>query len=194
VSEQNKYLSTRQAAEALNVSLRTVQLWVENGALKAWKTEGGHRRILNESVKEFLQRRESVKSAGDKEELVMVMVDDDREILDSYSLSIALTGLPVKLITALNGYEGLLLIGKHNPDIIMTDLMMPTMDGYEMLNAINADDDMNNSEIIVVTALNKQNIKLNNLERLRVKVLQKPINFSELEDILRNKVKEIECV
>lgn len=191
MDQQSKYLSTREAAEALNVSLRTVQLWVESGALKAWKTAGGHRRILNESVNEFLQKRELAKAPDDKTELVMVMVDDDREILDSYSLSIELTDLPVKLITATNGYEGLLLIGKHHPDIIMTDLMMPTMDGYQMLNAINSDDDMNDSEIIIVTALNKKNIKLKKLDRLKINVLQKPINFSELEGLLRNKVKEI---
>ncbi|MGE5467624.1 MAG: EAL domain-containing protein [Ignavibacteria bacterium] len=44
--------STREAAELLGVSLRTVQLWVDSGILKAWKTAGGHRRISLESVRQ----------------------------------------------------------------------------------------------------------------------------------------------
>ena len=51
------YFSTREAAERLNVSLRTVQLWVEAGLLRAWKTEGGHRRILRSSLDELLAKR-----------------------------------------------------------------------------------------------------------------------------------------
>lgn len=51
--------TTRQAAEALGVALRTAQLWTESGRLRAWKTEGGHRRILVASVKELLDARDS---------------------------------------------------------------------------------------------------------------------------------------
>ena len=51
--------TTRQAAEALGVALRTAQLWTESGRLRAWKTEGGHRRILVASVKELWNARDS---------------------------------------------------------------------------------------------------------------------------------------
>ena len=50
--------TTRQAAAALGVALRTAQLWTESGRLRAWKTEGGHRRILVSSVKELLNARD----------------------------------------------------------------------------------------------------------------------------------------
>ena len=42
--------TTREAARRLGVSLRTVQLWTESGVLDAWKTPGGHRRVLNSAV------------------------------------------------------------------------------------------------------------------------------------------------
>ncbi|NDI26586.1 MAG: helix-turn-helix domain-containing protein, partial [Burkholderiaceae bacterium] len=44
------YLSTRQSAKVLQVSLGTVQKMVELGELTAWKTRGGHRRILTSSL------------------------------------------------------------------------------------------------------------------------------------------------
>lgn len=42
--------TTREAASRLGVSLRTVQLWTESGVLDAWKTPGGHPRVLNAAV------------------------------------------------------------------------------------------------------------------------------------------------
>ena len=51
------YLSTRQSARYLQVSLGTVQKMVETGELLAWKTQGGHRRILSSSLEQLLKRR-----------------------------------------------------------------------------------------------------------------------------------------
>ena len=184
-----EYLSTREVAKRLNVSLRTVQLWVENGTLQAWKTVGGHRRISQGSVNNYVKHRESSSNKSvKKNQLIMVMVDDDEEILDAYSQSINLSGLPIKLITAKNGYEGLLKIGKYKPDLIMTDLMMPTMDGYEMLKAINLDE--NKSEILIVTAIDNSEVYLKDVPKKRIKLFQKPLMFESLEEILRENVKE----
>lgn len=184
-----EYLSTREVAKRLNVSLRTVQLWVENGTLQAWKTVGGHRRISQGSVNNYVKHRESSSNKSvKKNQLIMVMVDDDEEILDAYSQSINLSGLPIKLITAKNGYEGLLKIGKYKPDLIMTDLMMPTMDGYEMLKAINLDE--NKSEILIVTAIDNSEVYLKDVPKKRIKLFQKPLMFESLEEVLRENVKE----
>ena len=49
--------STRDAARLLGISVRTAQLWVEEGRLRAWKTPGGHRRILVESVDRLLDEQ-----------------------------------------------------------------------------------------------------------------------------------------
>ena len=184
-----EYLSTREAAKRLNVSLRTVQLWVENGTLQAWKTVGGHRRISQGSVNDYVKKREVISNKKiKKKQLVMVMVDDDEEILDAYSESISLSGLPIQLITAKNGYEGLLKIGEYKPDLIMTDLMMPTMDGYEMLKAINLDE--NNSEIFIVTAVDTSEVYLKDVLKKRIKLFQKPLMFESLEDILIKNIKD----
>ncbi|HOI51048.1 MAG TPA: helix-turn-helix domain-containing protein, partial [Azonexus sp.] len=51
------FCTTREAAEMLHVSLRTVQLWVEAGVLKAWKTDGGHRRLPLSSVQALIKER-----------------------------------------------------------------------------------------------------------------------------------------
>jgi excisionase family DNA binding protein len=55
--KQETYMTTRQVAKIISVSLGTVQKMVDNGEFKCWITTGGHRRILPSSVKEYLTKR-----------------------------------------------------------------------------------------------------------------------------------------
>ncbi len=50
------FCTTREAATLLGVSVGTVQLWVESGLLRAWKTAGGHRRVMRDSVERLLRK------------------------------------------------------------------------------------------------------------------------------------------
>lgn len=58
--DQNNFVTTREAASLLSVSLRTIQLWVESGVLKAWKTVGGHRRIPRTAIAKLLEQQHSI--------------------------------------------------------------------------------------------------------------------------------------
>ncbi|MEI7816973.1 MAG: response regulator, partial [Desulfuromonadales bacterium] len=66
--------------------------------------------------------------------LTVLYVEDDEVTREMYSLF--LTDLVGKLITAKDGAEGLAAYHKHQPDIIITDIMMPVMDGLEMLKHV----------------------------------------------------------
>jgi excisionase family DNA binding protein len=60
IASNDELMTTREAAEALGVAVRTVQLWVEAGVLTAWKTAGGHRRIPRAALEELLVERNKV--------------------------------------------------------------------------------------------------------------------------------------
>lgn len=190
-SDQDNYLSTKDAALLLGVSLRTVQLWVENGTLQAWKTAGGHRRIPEQSVQKLMnERKERLSQNNENRELLMLLVEDDMEVRDAYCLSISMTGLPIRLMTANNGFEALIKAGKYHPDIIMTDLMMPNMDGFEMINAINRDKDINPDKLIVVTAMDRADSQVKLLAETAVTVFHKPLDINKLEAVLNQQIGE----
>lgn len=66
MKQQDDVCSTREAADLLGVSLKTIQLWVDAGVLDAWKTVGGHRRVSLKSVRRAKQERaQSASSAPD---------------------------------------------------------------------------------------------------------------------------------
>jgi excisionase family DNA binding protein len=182
--------TTREAAQRLGVSLRTVQLWVESGVLRAWKTAGGHRRILVASVDDILKQRRTAlggaePSAAGAPPSTLVVVEDDPDLLKLYRLQVASWKLPLRLVTATNGFEGLVRIGETQPHILIADLNMPAMDGFRMIRSLRASTDYEDMEIVVVTALGKAEIADRGGLPEDVKVMTKPVPFSELERLVR---------
>ncbi|WP_288377883.1 GAF domain-containing protein [uncultured Massilia sp.] len=64
-SDDDPILTTRDAAQLLGVAVSTVQLWMESGALPAWKTPGGHRRVRLSAVLALRQRRGAAEDGKD---------------------------------------------------------------------------------------------------------------------------------
>lgn len=114
--------TTSEAAKELGISVRAAQLWVENGVLRAWKTPGGHRRILRSSLSEVIKQQHGVphQQAGDALSILIIeAVRSERESLGSALLS-SFPGSQVKL--AMSALESLLSIGEQAPDILIANL------------------------------------------------------------------------
>jgi excisionase family DNA binding protein len=174
--------STREAADRLGVSLRTVQLWSEAGLLRAWKTPGGHRRILTSSIEELLQRRTGVAAKrGHGGHYEVLVVEDEPDFRQLFELHLRSWQLPIHLVCAPSGFDALLQIGASRPDLLITDLRMPGIDGFEMLRALKASGAMSELEIIVVTALTEHTITERGGLPEGVTVLFKPLRFADLK-------------
>lgn len=182
-------LTTREAARVLGVSLRTAQLWVESGVLRAWKTAGGHRRILKRSVEEVLEQREqALAGAPAPAGFTVLVVEDEPDLLKLYKLTLGTWGLPIHVVTAANGFEALIRIGEARPDLLITDLNMPGMDGFRMIRTLRANAAFRDMDIVVVTALGKNEITDRGGLPDHVQVYTKPVPFSELEKLVRRKL------
>jgi len=81
----------------------------------------------------------------------VLIVDDDPDVRDSLEMVIALAGFPVQ--TARHGREAVeLLRDSHEPTVVLLDLMMPVMDGYEVLEVVRSERLLPMSRIVVITA------------------------------------------
>ncbi|MCX7058013.1 MAG: helix-turn-helix domain-containing protein, partial [Proteobacteria bacterium] len=113
MDENSDFVSTREAADMLGVALRTVQLWVERGSLKAWKTVGGHRRVVRSSVQKLLEERSAAIASGRPAmEFRLLVVEDDPRLRRLYELDVPAWRPTVKLELARDGFEGLLKAGQ----------------------------------------------------------------------------------
>lgn len=183
------YCTTREAAEMLGVSLRTVQLWAESGLIEAWKTEGGHRRISRASVQRLLQggNYPLPKLAAPEqrfERLKILVVEDDNVLLKLYKTVIASWNLPIDLITAGNGVEGLIRVGRDTPDLMITDLSMPGMDGFELIRSLATSSFREGMEIVAVTGLDAAEVVARGGLPEGVRQFPKPVPFAELRAIV----------
>ncbi len=80
----------------------------------------------------------------------LIYIEDEQEMIDLVRLIMARRGYDV--IGATGGHEGLSLIRQSKPDLVLLDLMMPDMDGWDVYQQMKADESTRNIPVIVVTA------------------------------------------
>ncbi len=140
-------LSTAEVARLFRVSVPTIQRWVDAGHLKAWKTPGGHRRVDAASVQAL--RAGPAQAAGPVQVVVVDDNPDDRDLLEAI-VHEALPGAAVALFD--NAVQALVAIGRHAPAIVITDIVMPHMDGLEMIHQLCGHCEVTPQLLVVVSA------------------------------------------
>jgi putative two-component system response regulator len=122
-----------------------------------------------------------------------ILIADDEES-NLRLLSQWLIGLDFDIELASNGREAVHKCKGFGPDLVILDIMMPVMDGYEACKLIRSDPKTNNVPIIIVTALNDRESKLRGLAAGANDFLAKPIDKAELiirvENLLKIKAYE----
>lgn len=134
----NASYTTRQISHICHVTVPTVAHWVDNGDLKAFKTLGGHRRVLLTNLIIFLEKFDfpvPKELLTAKEERILI-IDDDPKILKSLSNIIKKSNKNYKIFTASNGFEAGQSISRIKPDLVILDLMLPGIDGFEVCKLI----------------------------------------------------------
>lgn len=190
-----KYCSTREASDILGVSMRTIQLWVDSGLLEAWKTSGGHRRITRTAVEQLAAGGLTVQSASPEEcapkdwldallsHIKVLVIEDDDIPIKLIKAGIKSWELPIEIITAANGIEGLIRVGRESPDLMITDLKMSGADSFQLISNLATSTLREGLEIVVVTDLSSDQIAGHGGLPESVRILPKPFPFSALRDI-----------
>jgi len=142
-------LSTAEVARLFRVSVPTIQRWVDAGHLKAWKTPGGHRRVDAASVQALRAGPVQAAAAGAVQVVVVDDNPDDRDLLEA----IVHEALPGALVAVFdNAVQALVAIGRHAPAIVITDIVMPHMDGLEMIHQLSGHCEVQPRLLVVVSA------------------------------------------
>lgn len=182
----DNYYTTRDAARLLGVSVRTAQQWLEKGHLAGWKTSGGHRRITRKSVESaMLAARQRRGIALSKWPLPMLIVEDDAALLRLYRANISRWPFEVTVYTASNGYEGLVMVGEVAPRLLICDLRLPGVNGFQVIRSLGAMDRYKGLSIVVVSGLPPREVDAHGGLPPGVEWLRKPIDFARLQEIAR---------
>lgn len=145
---------------------------------------------FQKTVNRYLSRAEAPAASGNEQnppakQLIgacghrILIVDDDA--LNVKLLEAQLSSKGYHVVTALDGSAALERVQQERPDLILLDIMMPGIDGYEVTERLKADDDTRCIPIILVTALTGEEEKKKGLEAGADEFINKPINYPELE-------------
>ena len=175
-----EFYSTIEASKLLGVSVRTVQLWVESGSLDAWKTAGGHRRIVAKSVNDYINDNQATPSAGSQRMRVLV-VEDNATVSKFYEAAIHSWGHSIDVVTKKDGFESLLEIGRQVPDLLISDIYMPGMDGLQMIRSLYKSELLSAEKIIIISGLSEESITERGGIPLGIDFFIKPVDVMQLK-------------
>jgi putative two-component system response regulator len=114
----------------------------------------------------------------------VLAVDDDPGALEA--LADALGTLKFRVWQALDGSSALVLAREHQPDVILLDVMMPGMDGYEVCRRLKLDPETRLIPVVFLTGYGSREARLQGLEAGATDFLNKPCDLVELEVRVRN--------
>ncbi len=130
--DDTEWLTLGQAARFLGVAQSTIRKWSDQGRVPAFYTPGGHRRYRRPDLETFLER--SGPGGQSKSGPLVLLVDDDAKVRELVRVNLEFEGYTVR--EAGGADEGLAAIEEAKPDLVLLDVMMPHVDGWEMLRQI----------------------------------------------------------
>ena len=131
-------LTTFQAARLCGVSHKSIERWIDAGLLPGFRTPGGHRRVYRADLLGFVQSRRTLDHSDVTQEALgeetprVLIVDDDASIRMLFLEFFASQGDRYKAEVASSGYEAGLYVERFNPHVMVLDLMMPDLNGFEV--------------------------------------------------------------
>jgi excisionase family DNA binding protein len=127
-----EWLTLGQAAKYLGVAQSTIRKWSDAGRLPAFYTPGGHRRFRRNDLDEFLSGSRGVQAPAEGGRVLVV--DDDDRLREYIRVNLEMDGFSV--LEAGSAAEGLAALEEEVPDLILLDVKMPQVDGFEMLQRV----------------------------------------------------------
>ena len=185
------YLTPNEVATLFMVSPITVRQWAQKGLLKAEVTLGGHRRFLREEITRFAAAHGmsgGLAAAGGDARLLVV--DDDRQLV-AYIGELLSTIEHLQIATAYDGFEAGTKMQALRPHMVLLDLMMPGLNGFEVCRRIKTDRLTRATRVITMTGFaSAENID-NSLGAGAESCLCKPLDAASLMKLARSMVRAV---
>ena len=180
---EREVYTTGQVSRFCRVSAKTVKKWFDSGKIPGYRIpDSGDRRVTRESLLAFMKKYDIPTDLVDSQPLKVLAVDDEPQVLEVVSRVMgSRDGMEVR--RASNGYAALLLLGSWLPDMVIMDLKMPGLDGFEACRRIRALPQTQGTKLLVISAYATADM----VERAKNcgadDFLAKPFNPQQLEEV-----------
>lgn len=174
------FLKPSEVAELLRVESCTVRSWNCAGKLRGTATPGGHRRYEYRDVEAFA-REHGIEMASPQEGTLRVLiVDDDKRIVRVIKRILATADPEIELEASNDGFSAGQMVEKFEPHIMILDLFMPGIDGFQLCKRIKADPATKGIRIVAITGDTNANTSAKIVKLGAEVCLPKPIVKADL--------------
>jgi excisionase family DNA binding protein len=183
-----EFLTTREAAEMLGLSLGTVQKMVEQGELVAWKTSGGQRRVKYESVARYLRMNCNLSQYDSRNFVSVMQVILSSDTRTQFLQIVNGWGLPVRMHFVEDVFHLLIRLVQVAPDIVILDLDESPCDGLALVHSIKRHESVYSTDLIVATSMSAEKIQSLGGLPSGVLIIGKPVSFELLRGFVSAKL------
>ncbi len=186
-NQPDTFCGTTYAAKLLGLSVGSVQSLVESKKLIAWKTQGGHRRISMKSVLDLQKSNNfpEIKTPINAITHQILIIEDDDNTREMYKSYLEKWDLPFEIVIYASALDLLFDFHLMNPAILITDLNLPNMSGFDFIKIIKKKKEYDNLPIIAITGLSDQEINDRPDFDKDVVLIKKPVDMIWLKGFLQ---------
>ena len=176
------WLTTADAARAMQLARTTVQRWIDAGELKAFRTVGGHRRVRRSDLLAFLHKLQMPIPAHLVVPTRLLVIDDEPHFVGGLGVLLKAAVSSIEVSVAQTGAEGLLAIGEHPPDAVLLDALLADIDGVNITRQLKRSS--HTAAIVVVGISGRADSEAAFLRAGADAFLRKPFTASEVLQVL----------
>lgn len=179
--KRKEYYTTSDVASILHVAVGSVINWVDDGEINAVITPGGHRKIPFKDLIKFLESHNYEIPSELVIKKLVYLVDDEQETHDLFETMFkSIRGFDLKGF--FSGTEALMAMGMEPPKVIIVDILMPDIDGVQVIKNIKGNDKLKHVHIIAISGDNSKEQEA--LDAGADVFLKKPFTLEEFKDAI----------
>jgi len=182
MDKMKELFTTGEAAEICQVSQQTIIRCFDSGKVEGFKVPGSKfRRIPRHNLIKFMKENSIPLDNIDSGRKKVLIVDDDEEIVELIADVLIRDGR-FDIETASSGYGAGMKTEQFKPDVILLDYMLPDVNGNVVCRTIKSNPDFENTRIIIVSGVVKEEEIQDLLQSGAEGFIKKPFNIVELTD------------
>lgn len=159
MNDERKPYTTGEIASFCHVTINAVKKWIASGKLMAFRTPGGHFRVNREDFLLFIEKYKlEIKDEMFPDRKKVLIIDDEEDVITYIKGALEALNMGYIVETAGDGYEALIKVGDFKPELLVLDIRMPKIDGFEVCRRIKGDKSTRDIKILAVTAYGKEDI------------------------------------
>jgi len=182
----DEIFSIPQAAKRCAISRWTLIKCVNSGELKASRTPGGHFRILKEDLEDFIIKKKMYPLLQNRSSKKRILVVDDDPQVQKF-LTVMLSSKKYETETASSGFEAGSKVVKFKPGLIILDLFMPEMSGFEVCRQIRKGPETSHIKILALTGYDSKENRDRIIEAGADDYIAKPV----MRDVMLRHVEDL---